>query len=196
MSSAVTLSVSCVITVYMRNLLIFKDNHLYNICQHGMCSVLWDGWLPEKCLSHTCFIIGIFEYSSVFVTHRCGGEIKDGLFKMLSIRKPFHCKTAVHTGCFCLWQEGFKAFSSLLEAYACAALQWELMGIASHERRIDPKDYICEKSQQALVQGWVYKLSSDAVNRLLSSTRHPPLYFSGVKMRNSYMRVSKVSTEG
>lgn len=125
-----------------------------------------------------------------------GGKLsKDGLFIMLSIRKPFHCKTAVHAGCFCLWQEGFKAFSSLLEAHACAALQWELMGIASHER-IDPKDYTWEKSQQALVQGWVYTLSSDAVNRSLSSTHRPPLCFSGVKMENSYMRVSKVSTEG
>lgn len=63
--------------------------------------------------------------------------------------------------------------------------------IASHERRIDPKDYTWEKSQQALVHGWVYKLSSDAVNRLLSFTHHLPLYFNGVKMGNSYMRVSK-----
>lgn len=56
-----------------------------------------------------------------------GGKLsKDGLFIMLSIRKPFHCKTTVHAGCFCLWQEGFKDSSSLLEVYACAALQWGL----------------------------------------------------------------------
>lgn len=71
--SAVTfiLSVKLLLEVCIRSLLIFKDKSIYikYISTKHILS-LWDKWLYGKWIYIIhCFIIGIFEYSSVFVGH-------------------------------------------------------------------------------------------------------------------------------
>ena len=150
--SAVTfiLSVKSLLEVSISSLLSFKDKTIYKKCigrKHILS--LWDKWLYEKwiCIIYR-YITRIFEYSSVFVGRKCGRKrvlfsATAVLFIMLSIGKSWHCSITACAVAFDLSRLDLEEFSSLLDTYARAALQWELMGIASCERRrVDPNHWI------------------------------------------------------